>query len=250
MSRFFQTILPTLLDPASLKAMVSWPKFSFTSYQMVSSLAKQGLEPSTVLDVGANVGQFAVTAAKLFPKAKVYAFEPHPDCYTALTRNTRNLSNVATFRVAAGETAEEVPFHINTYSHSSSVLPLADSHLEAFPTANVKETIVVKMNTLDALTQELTLVAPVLLKIDVQGYESAVIRGGRRCLKQIDFVVLESSFKPLYQGELSFNDMLATMRDAGFRFDRPVGWLSNPATGEIIQMDCLFTQNGAPPAAP
>jgi hypothetical protein len=77
----------------ALRAVLTWPKFSVTSYFMVSRLIEQGIVPRTVLDVGANVGQFAVASAKLFPGVRVHSSEPVLGCAGELTklRSTRVL---------------------------------------------------------------------------------------------------------------------------------------------------------------
>jgi hypothetical protein len=45
-------------------------------------------------------------------------------------------------------------------------------------------------------------------------------------------VVLEASFKPMYEVETAFMDLARMMEGYGFRFERPVGWLSALRTGE------------------
>jgi FkbM family methyltransferase len=50
---------------------------------MVSALKQQGIHPQTIIDVGANVGQFTIAAAKLFPKLQIHSFEPLPACTSA-----------------------------------------------------------------------------------------------------------------------------------------------------------------------
>ena len=51
------------------------------------------------------------------------------------------------------------------------------------------------------------------------------------------------SFKPMYEGELLFMDLARVIEEEGLRFARPVGWLSAPGTGEILQMDALFVRD-------
>ena len=223
-----------------LIAVLTWPKFSLTSFKMVSDLGRQGILPNTVIDVGANVGQFAVSSAKLFSHAKVYSFEPNPQCVTLLRNNVKSLTNISVFPVALGDIVGELNFHVNAHSHSSSLLPLAKHHRGAFPDAKEVDVISVEVSTLDSVFSNLTLKEPVLLKLDVQGYESQALRGGRETLKRVDFVVLEVSFKPMYEGELLFFGMIELMATFGFEFLRPVGWLSDPFTGEFIQIDALF----------
>lgn len=227
----------------AVKALVRWPKFSVTSYLMVSRLVKQGVLPATVLDVGANAGQFAVASAKLFPNAWIHSFEPVPECVESLRRNVSSLGNVVVYPFALGEAAGEVTVHVNSYTHSSSVLRLAQVHLDVFPEARETRSINVEVTTLDLVSRDLEFERPALLKLDVQGYEAQVIRGGVETLKRVDYVVLEASFKPMYEGELLFMDIVRIMEKQDFRFERPVGWLKAPGSGEILQMDALFIRN-------
>lgn len=233
LARFFE-------NGGSLAAFLRWPKFSITSFNMLSALHKQSVLPRTVIDVGANVGQFAVAAAKLFPDAVVHSFEPNPNCADELRKNTSSLGNVSVYQVALGDEDGEVAFHVNSHSHSSSILALAKNHRDAFPDAHEVNTIQVKIDTLDNIFSNLTLARPVLLKLDVQGYEAQALRGASQLLSRVDYVVLEASFKPMYQGEMLFMEIIRLMEGFGFVFLRPIGSLADPTSGEIVQMDALF----------
>jgi len=239
----FERILPLLLSPSSWAPMISWPVFSMTSYTMISSLVKQNVVPKTVIDVGANIGQFAIASAKLFPNVTVHSFEPNPESAAQLEHNVKSLGNVLVYPYALGECAGEADFHINSHSHSSSILLLAEKHREVFPHAQEVGTIQVKVSTLDTTFAGMQLPSPVLLKLDVQGFEAHVLRGGADIMKRVDHVVLEASFKPMYQGEMLFLEIVPMMERYGFSFLRPVGWLAEPDTGEIIQMDALFQRD-------
>ena len=128
-------LLDVMLDPMVVRALVSWPVFSVTSCKMVSSLVRQQIVPKTVIDVGANVGQFAVAAAKLFGNARVYSFEPLPACFQRLVKNVEKLPQITAVQAALGDTASTAQLRINSHSHSSSLLPLAVAHRSAFPGA-------------------------------------------------------------------------------------------------------------------
>src|SRR5919199_4404161 len=221
----------------SIRALVTWPEFSITSFVMVSELAKQGISPRTVLDVGANVGQFTVAAAKLFPKVQIHDFEPVPECAQTLQKNVAGLGNITVYPFALGDSEGEVAFHINSYSlEKSSVLPLAHGHLQAFPEAQETKEIMVKVSTLDKVFANVEFQEPTLLKLDVQGYEPYILRGGVETLKRLDYVVLETSFKPMYEGEVLFMDIVRIMEDQSFYFTRPLGWFAMPGTGEVLEM--------------
>lgn len=230
-------------NPVSFFAAVTWPRFSLTSFEIVHSLSKQGVMPSTVIDVGANIGQFAVASAKLFPGSSVHSFEPNPDCVKLLYKHVVSLGNVSIYPIALGDDEGEVTFHVNSHSHSSSILPLSKNHMEAFPDAREVNEIKVKVSTLDKTFVSVELASPVLLKLDVQGYEAQALRGAVETLKRVDYVVLEASFKPMYEGEMLFMEIVRLMEGYGFSFLRPVGWLNDPNTSEIIQIDALFRRN-------
>jgi len=230
-----------MTTPSAWYAFAAWPKFSMTSYRMVSSLMRQRVAPKTIIDVGANVGQFAVACAKIFPGVAVHSFEPLPHCLKQLDRNVARLG-VRVYPVALGEHAGEVTIHVNSHSHSSSILSLGDRHRQAFPGAREIQTIRVPVSTLDRELESVSLENPVLLKLDVQGYEPQVLNGASETLKRVDYVLLEASFRPLYEGEKTFIEIARMMEDRGFEFLRPVAWLSDPHNGEVLQMDALFAR--------
>ena len=138
-----------------------------------------------------------------------------------------------------------MPIHINAHRQSSSILKLGVTHREAFPFAKEDGTRNVKLVRLDTLFKGRQFERPTLLKLDVQGYEPAAMRGAAGILDQIDYVLMETSFRPLYEGEKVFTEILPLMESFGFRFLRPVDWLQDPRSGEILQMDALFAKQPA-----
>lgn len=236
------TFLTLATDIAAIEALLTWGKFSITSYQMISGMVKQGINPKTVIDIGANVGQFAIASANLFKDAQIYAFEPVPDTNRQLCQNIAKSPNIKSYAIALGNEEGEVVFNVNSHSHSSSILPLAAAHTEAFPDAKEVQKITVKVTTLDRVFADIKFTSPTLLKIDAQGYEGNILKGATETLKRVDMVLLEGSFKQMYEGEMLFSDILNLMAEKGFRFSRPVGWLSDPRTDEVLQMDALFVR--------
>jgi len=237
------TLVSLATDLKAIKALLTWGKFSITSYQMISSLIKQGVNPKTVIDIGANVGQFAVASANLFKDVQIYAFEPVPETNHQLNKNIASLNNIKSYAIALGNEEGEVVFNINSHSHSSSILPLAAAHSEAFPDAKEVQKITVKVTTLDRVLADVEFRSPTLLKIDAQGYEGNILKGATETLKRVDIVILEGSFKQMYEGEMLFSDILDLMTSQGFKFSRPIGWLIDPRTDEVLQMDSLFVRS-------
>lgn len=220
--------------------MITWPVFSRTSYAMVTGLASQGVRPRTVLDAGANKGQFSVAARNLLQPERIHAFEPLPEVGDELARHCAGYPEIVVHRVALGAAPGEAVLHINAHSQSSSLLQLHEHHLAVFPKARQVDEVVVPVTRLDRVLAGERLARPVLLKVDTQGYEAEVLAGATAVLDQLDYVVLETSFTPLYDGERPFREMLAVMESIDFEFARPVGSLRDPGTGEYLQVDALF----------
>jgi FkbM family methyltransferase len=226
--------------PDAWRAYLAWPVFSLTSHRQISSLRRQGIIPRSVIDVGANIGQFAIACAKIFPDATVHSFEPVPECVARLRHNTEKLPKVRVHAVALGERAGRIVLNVNSFRQSSSILRLAEIHRAAFPDAREVAAIEVPLSTLDREMKGVPLDAPALLKLDVQGYEPQVLKGASETLRKMDYVLLESSFRPMYEGENTFLPMVQVMERQGFAFLRPAGWLSDPRSREILQCDALF----------
>jgi FkbM family methyltransferase len=219
-----------------------WPMFSLSSYLVISSLIRQGIRPATIIDVGANVGQFAVASAKLLKPARIVSFEPDPHTAELFKRNTAAITTIELIQKALGEKKESAEFFVNKESQVSSILALSSARLAEFPDHTVKHSIPVEIDTLDDIFESADLQRPILLKIDVQGYEDRVLAGASTLLKSVDFVILEISFKPLYEGEKSSNEMIHLMEQHGFIFLRPLNWNISPQNGEIIEIDALFSR--------
>lgn len=173
---------------------------------------------ATVIDVGANVGQFAGSIRKLLPKARIYSFEPIEECFIALSRNAGDDPLTRCFPYALGSEDGTAAFNKNDFSPSSSLLPLAGAHVAEFPfTARVSETEV-EVRRLDSVAATLELTEPLLVKMDVQGFEMHVVEGGRKTLAGAAAVIVEVSFVEIYQGQPSFNDLNEELRALGLNF--------------------------------
>src|SRR6185295_7058530 len=113
------------------EAAILWPIFSVTSFLMVSRLFRLGLSLGTIVDVGANVGQFAVASAKYFPNASIHSYEPVPECFLRLQRAAARLNNLKACELALSAEVGELSMNVNSHTQSSSVLPLAKLHRAA-----------------------------------------------------------------------------------------------------------------------
>lgn len=224
-------------------ALRSWRPFSLASYALTSQLARERVQFRTVIDGGANVGQFARAAASTFPEAKVHSIEPLPEVARQLRNNLRDLPRVTIHETCIGSSDGTTRFHRNDYSQASSVLPMAEGHGEQFAGLREAEVLELPMKRLDTLFPSESIEGPALLKLDLQGYELEALRGATRLLTQCSHVLVETVFEELYRGEPLFTDLLLHLRDAGFQLVRPVAFLKD-ASDTIVQTDVLFRRRG------
>lgn len=204
--------------------------------------------PKTVLDIGANAGQFAELARWHCPAATIVCFEPLSECVRELQAKWGDDPRTRIVPVALGSRTGESVIHRSQFSPSSSLLPMGALHRAEFPhtAQTVEETI--QLRRLDDLAPELDLQLPIVAKIDVQGYESEVLAGGAATLRRCAAVILELSNAPLYDGQPLFHDVYLRMRELGFAYRGNIDQLHSPADGRILQFDGLFENSTLPDA--
>ena len=206
------------------------------------------LEVRTVVDIGANVGQFSLLASELFPAATIYAFEPlHGPAETYLKLFPPG-SEARLFRAAIGSKSGEAEMHVSRRHDSSSLLPISADMARIFPgTEEVgRERVVVE--PLASFLSVAEIAAPALVKIDVQGAELDVLKGFGALLREFRYVYVELSFVPLYTGQPLADEIIAFLRADGFHL-RGVHNLSVDGEGRAIQADFLFVRDDAPARA-
>lgn len=168
---------------------------------------------ASVIDVGANKGQFAVFAKHRWPKARLMCFEPLEGpraCLAAVTKGTADI-----YALALGDVAREATIHVASRVDSSSLLPIGEAQKSQF---NMTETgqVTVPVRRLDEVLSGIFLPRPALLKIDVQGFEYETLKGAEGLISQIDSVYVECSFVELYTGQKLAADVVELLRKHGF----------------------------------
>lgn len=233
-------ILHILEDPKNLFKASMMGKFSAASYVVCSRLKKVIDTPDLIIDVGANIGQFASSASVFFPNSQIDAFEPIPKCYKALVKNTKGLKKIKTYNIAIGDTKKNIKFFINAESQSSSALKTTDFRLKIFPEAFAIDEIIVPQDSLDSLYGDKNIPETCLLKIDVQGLEEKVLKGSEKILDNIRYILLEASVNSMYEGELPLSKMLSFTESLGYKLESVVASSRSPITKNYIEFDILF----------
>jgi FkbM family methyltransferase len=194
----------------------------------------------TIIDIGANEGQFADKMRLLFPQAMIYAFEPLPQVYDRLKANFNQDNAFEAINVGLGENQGILEFWENEYSPSSSFLRLTDTLKENLEEASIEKKVEVKIDTLDHVFADRTIQFPLLIKMDVQGFEDKVIKGAGQTIRKADMIICEISFTELYKGQPLFEDIFELLGEQGFYFAGQMDQISSPETQKPLQADGIF----------
>lgn len=199
-------------------------------------------EIDTVIDVGANTGQFArQLRCDLSYTNRILSFEPLGSAFELLEANARGDPKWQVFRLALGDIDAVRQINIAANSCSSSLLTMLPAHLRAAPQSQYVGMETIELRTLDSLFPELCKESQnIYLKIDAQGYESRVLKGAEHALQNIDTLQMEMSLVPLYEGEELFLETCTSMQKRGFTLIAIENGFADAASGQLLQIDGIF----------
>jgi FkbM family methyltransferase len=206
-----------------------------------NNLWLQNRNIKTVLDIGANTGQFANLIQKILPQVNIISFEPIKKCYDELLQNTKHI-NVKAFNCALGEVEEQQEINISAHSPSSSLLNMTDLHTNVFVGTGFIEKETISIKKLDTIFPDLKIEGKFMVKVDVQGFEDKVIKGGTETLKKADCVLIETSFVELYKGQLLFDGIYQLLIGLGFEFKGNYTQTKNKEDGSILYAESFFSK--------
>lgn len=208
------------------------------------------LRINTVIDVGANKGQFARYISRFFPNASIYCFEPLPGPFRELDAWARTQgSRVTAFNAGIGENNGSVEMNIHTeHTPSSSFLDTTSLAVSRYPQTARQELVRVTMATLDSALEDVSgrLDKEILVKLDVQGFEDRVLRGGGTIFSKAKACILEVCLDSLYEGQAGFRDLVDALYELGFTYSGNLDQTYGD-DGHVIYLDAVFTRpdNGA-----
>jgi len=199
---------------------------------------------NTIIDVGANKGQFSAMLRILYPDAFIYSFEPLQAPFNRFSRTFKNDTRIRLYNYAIGSSNGEKVMHISKREDSSSLLPITEIQSQKFPGTEEIIQQEIKVSRLNNLIKIEDINKPCLMKIDVQGYELEVLKGSLEFLPIIDYIYAECSFVELYEGQSLAKDIISFLQKNNFYLEGVYN-MQYDKNGIAVQGDFLFNNIGA-----
>ena len=202
------------------------------------------LKTKWVVDIGANVGDIAVAALESYKDCNVVCFEPVLSTFKILEDRLKPYgTRVMLYRKALSDKNGEGEINITNLHGANSILPQAEFYRKFNPHIKEigKETI--ELVRLDDLTKDFPTNFVDIMKIDVEGYEMNVLRGGRDFLaSHADVLIVEASFmRDQSWNHQAIFDIFALLDECGFNLINVYDLnKTNDENMMLCQMDCVF----------
>tara|TARA_B100001250_G_scaffold400998_1_gene412313 strand:- start:483 stop:1214 length:732 start_codon:yes stop_codon:yes gene_type:complete len=195
-----------------------------------------------ILDVGANLGQFASDMRRAGYQNQIISFEPIHECYKHLISIADSGWQVKNFALGNKNLNEKINISNKTvYSSILDVNKFGKSNFQNSIKVIDKQDIQVKKlddiihETVNNLSKK-----KVFLKIDTQGYDNRVIRGAAKTLKHVQILQTEISCRGIYEDTPSVTERLEELLSIGFSIVGIFPISRDKNTMEILEFDCLL----------
>jgi len=195
----------------------------------------------TIVDIGANKGQFSLACQRWAPQAFVYAFEPLLHPFKIYERIFKSERRFFIFNSAIGKRSKAQSMHISAKEDSSSLLPIGKNQATFFPGTHEVSTIKVRVENLDFFITPKKIIKPALMKLDVQGYEFEALLASEKLINNFEFIYCECSYERLYIGQKLAYEIVDWLAAKKFKL---IGIYNTnyDKNGSAIQSDFLFQQ--------
>jgi FkbM family methyltransferase len=167
-------------------------------------------EDMIVIDIGANIGYYALLESQLASKGYVHAIEPVPNNYNLLMKNIglNNCKNVSTYNFALGNVNGFSDMHISDKCNLSSFIKN--------PHGNFINTLHVPIFTLDYFIKSHLTHNPHFIRMDVEGFEYEILRGSSTTLQNVAPLIFCIEMHPTLMSQEKVVDFIKMMKDNGF----------------------------------
>ena len=200
---------------------------------------------TAIIDIGANAGQFHdQMRTEVGFTGQIFSFEPDPTLAERLQRRAAASDKAWTiFPMALGSEPGVMQFNIMHDPVYNSFNAPSVASVRGHERGNtVVRTIEVEVATLDAMAQQFPDLAHTYLKIDTQGFDLEVIKGGSSVVRTVPAMQTEISVKPIYVGSPTMEDSIATLTGHGFTI-ADMFLVSTDGEHRAVEFDCIMVRD-------
>lgn len=199
---------------------------------------------TSIIDIGANAGQFHDQMRNQIGfKGPIYSFEPDPVLAAALADRAATDPNWTIFPVALGASAGMTTFNVMTNPVYNSFRVPDSRQLAHHENGNiVAYTVEVEVRTLDAMAAEFPDLAHTYVKVDTQGFDLEVLKGGQQVARQIPALQTEVSLTPLYLGGPTISESIAAFSEVGLSV-ADLFLVSTDGQHRAAEFDCVMVRD-------
>lgn len=205
-------------------------------------LSRWGID--LVIDVGANVGQYASMLRSIGYAEEIISVEPCAAAFQALQQASLLDAKWSAYQIALSDTEGEAVLHLSESSVFNSIHPLNTLANAAFPESITStKTETVRMGRLEQFIEKHVdsfSSRKVFLKMDTQGHDDAVFAGAGKYRSDFAGLQSELSVCPIYNGVKSYLQMLAMYQDAGYGVTGLYAVNRLRETSHVVEFDCLM----------
>jgi FkbM family methyltransferase len=175
-----------------------------------------------ILEAGSYHGETALAMVQRWPAATIYSFEPVPELFAIVKRNTLAFPNIHPSDLALSDREGTAVFHLSAMegrpdaSLGSGSLLAPSHHLEGFPWVKFDNTITVSTTTIDAWAGTHQVEKIDFIWLDIQGEEFPVLKAAPRMMKTVKVVMTEVEFVELYKGQSLYAEIRQWFEARGF----------------------------------
>lgn len=196
---------------------------------------------NTLIDVGANKGQYANKMRNMGYKGKIVSFEPVLHAFSELEKRALKDKSWTINNFALGDEDTTSLINVSGVSDNSSFLRMRSIHSDSAEDLKYVSQQEIEIKKLDSIFSSIVGKDDnILMKIDTQGFEKNVIDGASNSLEDIMMLQLEMSIVGLYENEMLYREMTNYLEEKGFHLCSIENGHYNRNTGQLLQFDGLF----------
>ncbi len=207
----------------------------------LEDLRERGFVPQSILDVGANRGNWSRMVKSVFPAANCFLIEPQVEMKPFLDSFCQDFPGSQWFLAGAGAVPGELTLNVSdNLDGASFLIPQTDE---------LKHTLkerTVQVVTIDSLIEQKKIPIPQLVKLDIQGFEIEALRGGMKIFDHVELFIVEVSLFEFKDKMPIFHEVISFMEERDYLVYNFAGFLQRPYDGALGQVDvCFAKRDGA-----